>query len=53
MIYWNTYLWWLAQSLDLIPIENLCSVLDVKLKDRKPSNRGKLFQMVGNCWLSC
>ena len=34
------------QSPDLNPIENLCSILDMKVKDIGPKNENQLFEVL-------
>ncbi len=41
---------WPPQSPDLNPIENLWSILDGRLKDRKPQSEQELFDMLGDAW---
>ena len=45
-----TVLEWPAQSPDLNPIENLWSILDRELKNRKPSNEAELFNILNVSW---
>ncbi len=42
--------WTVEQSPDLNPIENLWSILDRSLQDRKPSNEAELFQVLREGW---
>lgn len=41
---------WPSQSPDLNPIENLWSILDRNLKDRRPSNETELFEELKKGW---
>jgi hypothetical protein len=41
---------WPPQSPDLNPIENLWSILDDMVKDRRPSNEAQLFEVLQNAW---
>ena len=41
---------WVSQSPDLNPIENLWSILDDNMKDRKPQNETELFDTIKEAW---
>lgn len=41
---------WPSQSPDLNPIENLWSIFDRQMKDRRPSNESELFEMISEGW---
>ena len=43
---------WPSQSPDSNPIENLWSVLDQKVKDRRPQNEQELFRVLEQAWNS-
>ncbi len=43
---------WPAQSPDLNPIENLWSILDMMVKDRKPQTDDQLMEVLTNGWNS-
>ena len=41
---------WVSQSPDLNPIENLWSIIEDMMKDRKPQNEDQLFQCIQTAW---
>ena len=41
---------WVSQSPDLNPIENLWSILEDMMKDRKPQNEDQLFECIQKAW---
>jgi len=46
----NLLPYWPAQSPDLNPIENLLSILDHNVRDRRPQSKAELFQVLQDGW---